>query len=428
MIQVDALDIFDIAAILVVLAAALGYLNQRFFRLPRAIGMTVMGTVAALCLALADQLAPSLGLSGTAQGFLETVDFPRTLLQGLLSFLLFAGALHINLDHLISGRWVVAVAATIGVVLSTAVVGVCFWAVSGWLGVEVPLSWCLVFGALISPTDPVAVMGILKSAGLSERLEARIAGESLFNDGVGVVLFSILLATATGAEPVSLGGAAERLLIEAGGGILLGLSLGGIGYSAIKRIDEYNVEILITVAIVMGGYATAQALGVSGPVAMAIAGLLIGHHGVIHAMSDRTARRLTDFWSLLDEIITSVLFLLIGLEAVVLIGRSAYLAAGAVAVAIALLARAISIGAPMLLMGRLAPFREGAFPVAVWGGLRGAISVAMALALQGSTYRDPIITATFVVVIFSVIVQGLTLPRVVRHFARAGTVSEPGGE
>ena len=418
MAETQALGIFDTAAILVVMAAALGYLNHRVLGLPHAIGMTVIGTIAALCLVAADALVPSLGLGLAARGFLEKVDFPKALLQGMLSFLLFAGALHVNLEHLLSRRWMVALAATIGVVLSTVLVGLGFWLVSGWLGLDVPLLWCWVFGALISPTDPVAVVGILRSIGLPERLEARIVGESLFNDGVGVVVFSILLAAATGSDTFSLGHAAELFLVEAGGGVVLGLAVGGIGYAAMKRIDEHNIEVLITLAMVMGGYALAQALGVSGPVAMAVAGLLIGSHGIAHAMSERTATHLTNFWSLLDELLNSVLFLLIGLEAVTLIGDLAYVAAGIVMIAVVLAARALSIGGPMLMLGRLSPFREGTFPVLVWGGLRGAISIAMALSLQGTAHREEIVTVTFVVVIFSVVVQGLTMPRLARHFYR----------
>ena len=408
--------IFNTAAILVTVAAILGYLNHRFIGLPHTIGLTIMGAVASVIVAGVDAFTDILNLRETFNLFLQHFDFSDSLLDGMLSFLLFAGALTVNLDDLLKGRWAVAISATVGVLISTVIVGAGFWAITQLVGLPLPLIWCFVFGALISPTDPVAVLGIVRTANVDAALQARITGESLFNDGVGVVVFAILLATAVGETEFSIASAAELFLIEAGGGALLGFLLGWLGTLAMRGIDEHNIEILISLAIVMGGYALASALHISGPVAMAIAGLLIGNHGVNTAMSDATARHLLDFWSLVDELLNSVLFLLIGLEALALLGSLSEISAGLLAIPLVLIARAVSISGPGLAMGKLAPFRDGTYPFLIWGGLRGGISIALALSLPVGAERDELLTATYVVVIFSVIVQGLTVGKVARHF------------
>jgi CPA1 family monovalent cation:H+ antiporter len=410
------LNPFDAAAILVVLAAVLGYLNYRFVKLPQTIGLTVMGALASLGVVGLDALLPALGLGAEVRGFLVEVDFHAALLEGMLSFLLFAGALHVDLGNLLKRKLAVFLMATVGVLLSTLVVAAGFKATTAVLGVEMPWIWCLVFGALISPTDPVAVMGILKSAKVPPTLEAKVAGESLFNDGVGVVVFSILLAVALGAEEFSLLHAAELFLVEAVGGAVFGLAAGWIAYRAMKSIDEHNLEVLISLALVMGGYALASRLHLSGPVAMAVAGLLIGNHGVRYAMSDRTRTHLTGFWSLLDEVLNAVLFLLIGLEVVAIAGDFWFLATGAVSILVVLAARAVSVGFATLALARFAPLIRGAFPILVWGGLRGGISVALALSLPAGPIRQEILTVTYVVVVFSVIVQGATVARTARRF------------
>ncbi len=303
----------DAAAALIVLAAALGYLNYRFIGLPHTIGLTVMGALASLALVGTDLIFPELGMGESVRGFIAGIDFSETLLQGMLSFLLFAGALHVDLGALLQRKWSVGIMASVGVLISTAIVASGFWGIGAVMGFDIPFIWCLVFGALISPTDPVAVMSILKSAKVPPTLEAKVAGESLFNDGVGVVVFSILLAAAMGTEPLSLGHAAELLAVEALGGALFGLVVGWIAYQAMKSIDEHNLEVLITLALVMGGYALAHRLHLSGPIAMAVAGLLIGNHGARYAMSETSREHVTKFWDLIDEILNSVLFLLIGL-------------------------------------------------------------------------------------------------------------------
>jgi CPA1 family monovalent cation:H+ antiporter len=406
----------DAAALLVVLAAALGYLNHTLIGLPHTIGLTVMGAAASLGVLAVDSLIPGAGVGEAARGFLSGIDFQTALMEGMLSFLLFAGALHVDLGHLLARRWAVLAMATVGVGVSTLVVGLGFKLLTALFGIELPLVWCFVFGALISPTDPVAVLGILKSARVPATLEAKVAGESLFNDGVGVVVFSILLTAALGAEAFSVTHAGELFAREALGGALFGLAVGWLAYRAMRSIDEHNLELLITLALVMGGYALAQRLHVSGPVAMAVAGLLIGNHGTAYAMSENTAERLHTFWSLLDEVLNSVLFLLIGLEVLAVRPSGALIGLGVASIVLVLLARAASVGLPMAVLSRFVPFTRGAFPVLVWGGLRGGISIALALSLPAGPIKDVILAATYVIVVFSVIVQGASVGAAARRF------------
>ncbi len=411
-----SLNPIDAAAVLVVLAAVFGYVNHRVFKLPHTIGLTVMGALASLAVVAADALIPGFAPGQAVRGFLRGIDFHAALMEGMLAFLLFAGALHVDLSMLLQRKWPVLAMATAGVMISTLLVGLGFKGIALALGLEVPFIWCLVFGALISPTDPVAVLGILKSAKVPESLEAKVAGESLFNDGVGVVVFSILLAAALRGGEFSWLHAGELFLVEALGGAVFGLLLGWIGVQAMKGIDEHNLEILITLAIVMGGYGLARVLHVSGPVAMAVAGLLIGNHGVALAMSETTRRHLLGFWSLIDEILNSVLFLLIGLEVVAIAIEASFLIAGLISIVLVLFARAVSVGLPMAVLARFLPFTRGAFPMLVWGGLRGGISIALALTLPDGPLRDLILSATYVVVVFSVVIQGATVGAAARRF------------
>jgi Na+:H+ antiporter len=410
-------DPFETAAILIVLATILGYVNYHFVGLPHTIGLTVIGAFASLVIVLIDTVLP-VPLEAERR-LINSIDFSDTLLNGMLSFLLFAGALHVNLNSLLQRRFTVALLATLGTVLSTVLVGFGFKALTWWLGLQVDLLWCLVFGALISPTDPVAVLGILRSADTPPIFEAKVAGESLFNDGVGVVVFTILLAAATGSEPFSLAHAGELFLLEAGGGVLLGLALGGVGFVLMKSLDEHNIEILITLSIVMGGYALAQRLHVSGPLAMAVAGLLIGNPAVERAMSDFTREHLLGFWSLLDEILNSVLFLVIGLEVVTIAIGGVHLLAGALAIPLVLAARALSVAVPLGLMSQVRGFIPGTYPMLVWGGLRGGISIALALSLPADgDIQILLLTVTYVVVVFSVAVQGTTVGLAARRLLR----------
>lgn len=396
----------DVAATLVLLAAALGYANHRLLKLPTAVGMTLMGALASLAIIAVGAAFPAWGFAQMAERFLTGIDFHATLMEGMLSFLLFAGALHVDWTHMRANRAVIFGLATFGVLLSTAIVGVGTWWIAAAMGVQIPLPWALVFGALISPTDPVAVMAILKRAAVPPSLQATVAGESLFNDGVGVVVFGILVAVASGTEDFTWAHAASDFAQEALGGAAFGLIAGWIAYRAMRSIDDYTVEVMISLALVMAGYSMAHAIHVSGPVAMAVAGLFIGNAGVAHAMSDETQDYLIKFWELIDEVLNAVLFLLIGLE-VVLIAREPYLLLfGAAALPLALAARWLSVSAPLLVLRRWVDLGNLALPTLVWGGLRGGISIALALSLPSGPYRIPIVAATFVIVLFSVIIQG----------------------
>ena len=410
---------FDAAAILIVLAATLSYLNFRFVRLPSSIGLTVMGAVASLIVVGIDRVLPDSTVSGQVVGFIEGIDFHAALMDGMLSFLLFAGALHVNWQEMRRGRWPILVLSTVGVLFSTALIGGGFFLLTGMLGLALPIAWCLVFGALISPTDPVAVMAVLKRANVTPTLEATVAGESLFNDGVGVVVFAILVAAALGDQPLSLADGARLFAIEAGGGIMLGLVTGWLAFRAMRSIDEYKTEVMISLAVVMGGYALAGRIHVSGPVAMAVAGLLIGNSGVALAMSDITRDYLLKFWSLIDDILNAVLFLLIGLEVVTIPQDWRLIVLGVAAIPLVLLARSISVVGPLFAMRPVLDLGPLAPTTLIWGGLRGGISVALVLGLPESPVRSVALAATYVVVLFSVIVQGGTIERVLaRQSAR----------
>lgn len=409
---------FDAAAILIVLAAALAYLNHRLLRLPASIGLTVMGAVASLVVVGIDRLLPSSQVGEQTVAFLAGIDFHTTLMDGMLSFLLFAGALHVDWAEMKRGRVPILVLSTVGVLLSTLLIGGGFYLLTAALGLELPVLWCMVFGALISPTDPVAVMGVLNRVSVSPTLKATVAGESLFNDGVGVVVFAILFAAAMGTEPFSAGRAASLFLMEAGGGALLGLAIGWIAFRAMRSIDEYKTEVMISLAVVMGGYALARQLHVSGPVAMAVAGLLIGNHGVAHAMSDVTRDYLIKFWALIDDILNAVLFLLIGLEVVLIPADARLLLLGLLAIPFAIAMRAVSVLAPLQAMRPWLDLGPLASATLIWGGLRGGISIALALSLPEGPARSITLAATYAIVLFSVIVQGGTIERVLRAVQR----------
>lgn len=409
------MDLFKIIAVLITLAAIFGYVNQRFFRLPQSIALMLMSLVVGGGVVVWGQFGGGAGqwVETQAQLLIEQIDFPRLLFEGMLSLLLFAGARHVNLDDLARNKYSIATFATVGVIGSTFAVGAMVYGLSCWMGLSLEWIYCLLFGALISPTDPIAVLGILKKAGAPKDLETKIAGESLFNDGIGVVVFLSLLAVATGQADASAGGIAKLFLVEVLGGIALGLVLGYIAYRMIKSVDNYQVEVLITLSLVLGGYALAGALHTSGPLAMVVAGLLIGNRGRRLAMSDRTREHLDTFWELIDGILNAVLFVLIGLEVLVLTLSGKYLLAGAIAIPLTLLARFASIGIPVSLLSLKRPFAPKAIRVLTWGGLRGGISVALALSLPNIPQREPILTMTYAVVAFSIIAQGLTIKRMV---------------
>jgi monovalent cation:H+ antiporter, CPA1 family len=408
----------DIAATCLVVTALLSYVNFRFVRLPTTIGVMVIAMGLSLVLVALSAAGWDYGLLAREQAFLRALNFSDVLMQGMLSFLLFAGALHVDLSALRKHRYTVAGLALLGTTLSTLVVGVGMWWVLPWLGVPLPLLHCLLFGALISPTDPIAVMGILKSAGAPKSLELVISGESLFNDGVGVVLFSLLLGVlASGGLPTASQGAL-LLVHEAGGGLALGLVLGWATVWLLKSIDQYQIEVLLTLAAVVGGYALAAHLHVSGPLAMVVVGLVVGNGGRARAMSDTTRQYVDMFWELIDEILNAVLFVLIGMEVLLISFSLPLLAAGAAAVVVALAARWLTVGLPVRAGARWLSLPSGAERVLVWGGLRGGISVALALSLPAGAERDMVLTLTYCVVVFSILVQGLSIGRVVQSAVR----------
>lgn len=406
------------AAILLCLAALFGVVNHRFLKLPNTIGLVVIALLVSLIGLGLDRLMPELRIGPDLRGAILEVDFVDTLMHGMLSFLLFAGALHVNLNDLAERKWAIGSMATLGLLLSTAIVGFGAWLLFDLVGLPVPLLVCLVFGALISPTDPVAVLGILKSAGVPKTIEAKIAGESLFNDGVAVVIFALLVATAFPGDGHGFDGVGAAVLFfaqEAVGGILLGLATGGIAFWLIRQINEHNLELLITLALVMGSYELALLLHTSGPIAVVVAGLLIGNHGQRLAMSEETRGHLNGFWTLLDEVLNAVLFLLIGLEVLIVSFETPLLLAALLAIPLTLAARLVAVGVPIGLLGLRREFSRGTIPILTWGGLRGGISVALVLSLPEGPHKETLVTVCYAVVLFSIIVQGLTVGTLVRR-------------
>ncbi len=405
------MDLFSLMAALLTITALFSFLNYRYLHLPTTIGVMLIALAASL--GMLGLHALGLPLDEFARRLLARVDFDRALLDGMLSFLLFAGALHVDLGHLLEEKGTIAVLATVGVFLSTFVTGALFYFAAHALGIELPFLYALLFGALISPTDPIAVLALLKTMPVSHRLEIKIAGESLFNDGVGVVVFLIVLEMATGGADVTASSVALLFAREAFGGALFGLAVGYVAYRLLKEVDDYHVEALLTLALVTGGYALAAALHLSAPIAIVVAGLLIGNQGRAFAMSETTRRNLDTFWELIDEILNAVLFVLIGLELLVVTYETGRIGLALLAIPIVLVARALAVGLPLTV---LKPFRyseRGARRVLIWGGLRGGISVALALSLPPSEVRDILLTATYAVVVFSIVVQGLTMPRLI---------------
>lgn len=406
------MKLFNILAILVSLSALFSYLNYRYLRLPAAIGVMLIALLLSLALNVFGPL--TFGLQHSAEHLLHSIDFDETLLHGMLSFLLFAGALHVNLEDLAQERWTIGLLATLSVIGSTFLVGIMSWWIFGLIGLDMPLIYCFLFGALISPTDPIAVLAVLKKVGAPRSLEAKITGESLFNDGVAVVVFLEILGIATGRHEPTAAGIAGLFLKEAAGGVLFGLAAGALAYRMLKSVNNYQVEVLITLALATGGYAVAEAIHISAPIAIVVAGLFIGNHGRLFAMSDETREHLDTFWELVDEVLNVVLFVMIGLEVLVLVYTFEHFAAGLAAIPIVLFARLVSVGLPIGIMRRFREFSPRVVTILTWSGLRGGISVALALALPASPQRDVIVAITYAVVVFSILVQGLTVEQLVR--------------
>jgi CPA1 family monovalent cation:H+ antiporter len=405
---------FELASIIVAAAALAGYVNDLTLKLPQTIALTVMGVAVSVLVLVVDAIFPAANIDREAADFMNNIDFRSALLNVMLSFLLFAGALQLDLKEMRQGEWLIAALSTAGVVISTLIVAAGFWAIAQFFGIGVPFLWCLVFGALISPTDPVAVMALLQGSAAPPLLKTTVASESLFNDGVAVVIFAIALGAATSGHMLSLPEGVWLFIEEAGGGAALGLGLGFVGYLMMRSIEDYVTQLLISLGLTMAGYSVAAPLGVSGPVAMAVAGVVVGNFAVKRAMSDVARAHFLGFWDLVERILNAALFLLIGLQGVTLLERWGLLAVGLACVPLVLIARAASVLPPLELWRRLVTVRQ-AFPILTWGGLRGGLCVAMALSLPKSPVRDTVLACTYVVVLFSVIVQGMTMNMVIRR-------------
>lgn len=403
----------EIIAITIVLAAIFAYINHRFIKWPPTIGIMALSLISSILLVTIGN-SKSL-LSEKAISLATSLDFQDVLMNFMLSFLLFAGAIHIDASKLRAERLPVLVLATVGILISTFVVGVLVWLLFGWFNMPIPLIHCLLFGALISPTDPIAVLGILKKANIPPSLELKISGESLFNDGVAVVVFVSLAEIARSSSGdfsiISIG---KLFLVEALGGIAFGLLLGYIGYWALRSIDDYKVEVLITLAIVSGGYFLAGRLHVSGPLAMVIAGIFTGNKSKREGMSDLTRDYLGKFWEMVDEILNAVLFLFIGVEMLIIKIDPTVFYIGIISIAIVLFARWVSVYLPVSLMRFKVRFEKHAVKIMTWGGLRGGISVALALSLSPGMYREQFVLITYIIVVFSILVQGLTIGKLAK--------------
>jgi Na+:H+ antiporter len=416
------LSFFPLVSILISLAAVSSYVNYRYIRLPTTVGVMLVALVASLTLVLVGPYAG--GFREQAATLVSRIDFNQVVLHGMLAFLLFAGSIHVNLDELGREWLTVSLLAIVGTLVATCIVGGVTWLVLGWLGLGIPFLHALLFGALISPTDPIAVLGIMKSVGAPRQLEVQVAGESLFNDGLGVIVFLVLLqisdlngAAGSGAAAILLidvSAVGLLLLKEVGGALGLALAAGIVTYQMLKRIDNYQVEILLTLALAMGLYALADALHLSAPIAVVVAGLFVGNRGRVFAMTEKTREHVDTFWELVDEILNVVLFLMIGLELLVLPIAREWLVAGILAIPIVLSARWLSVAGIIGPLSWVRAQSKGAIPVLTWGGLRGGISVALALSLPANGSRSLVLTLTYFVVVFSILVQGLTVGRVIR--------------
>lgn len=407
------MSLYTIITIIVSLAAAFGYINYRFIKLPSTIGIMVLSLLFSIILVIIGKWIPELFLTVTEM--VKSLDFYDLLINMMLSFLLFAGAIHINAERLKKERLPVIALATVGTVLSTFLVGGMTYLLFQAFNQPIDVIYCLLFGALISPTDPIAVLGILKKANILKSLEMKISGESLFNDGVGVVIFLTLLEIANvGLDNVSGKQITILFLKEAGGGLLYGALLGYVGFLLLKSIDNYKVEVMITLAIVMGGYTLASMLHISGPLAMVVAGIITGNRGKELGMSDITRDYLGKFWELIDEILNAVLFLLIGLEMLVVPLTNSIFIMGCLAILIVLIARWLSVAFPVLFLKRIMPFERHAIAMLTWGGLRGGISVALALSIPVNMFRNEFVAITYVIVIFSIIAQGLSIGKLAK--------------
>ena len=419
----DQLDPIVASGIVITLAALFAYVNERWLQFPETIGLMVVAMLFTLLLVFVGVLNPR--MIQVAREFVEQIDFNETLMHGMLGFLLFAGALHVKLDDLAEQKWVVTITATFGVLGSTLLVGVLAHYILWALGISMSWTICFLFGALISPTDPISVLGIMKKIGAPKSLTTKMSGESLFNDGVGVVVFLVLLDAATGASDLSISQVGFLLLQEVGGGIVLGLLLGGIAFYLHSTVDSVHVELLISLAVVAGGYPLALGLHCSGPIAMVVAGLLIGNPGRRHAMGEKVRTQVDSLWEMIDEVLNAILFVLLGLEVIVLAWQREFLFAGVLMIPVVLFSRFVTIGVAVNALRRFRVFSPRVVRIRTWGGLRGGISVALALSIpttlqavdqtQVFPARNLILVMTYVVVVFSIVVQGLSIGAYIRR-------------
>lgn len=417
------MDLFAIFTILIVLSALFGYVNIKYLKLPSTIGLMVVSLLATMAILLLGHFSDC--CLKQAKSLIAAVDFQTLLLDVMLSFLLFAGALHTDIEQLKQQRWPIIVFATIGTLVSTFIVATVFYFLLQAIGLPIDYIYCLLFGALISPTDPIAVLGILKEANVPKQLEIKIVGESLFNDGIGVVIFLTIFGIAsTGIESVNTSDVAILFIQEVFGGILLGAAMGYVVYRLMKAIDHYQTEVMLSLAMVTGGYLLAQQLHVSGPLAVVVAGLLIGSQARRVAISATTEMYLDKFWELVDVLLNAILFVLIGLEILILTYHQSYILVGLATIPIVLIARWIALSIPSAFFKKRLQFIPHATLFMTWGGLRGGISIALALSLTESMPRDLILTITYAVVLFSIIIQGLSLGPIVKRFAKIEQANE----
>lgn len=410
------MEVYNIITIIIVLAAAFGYINYRFIKLPGTIGIMLISLIASLIVVGVGTIFPNFFLK-TIEG-ISAIDFHTAVMKVMLSFLLFAAAIRVDSKKLKSERTAIITFSTISVLISTIIVGTLLYATTSLFGLSVNYLYCLIFGALISPTDPIAVVGILKKSKIPASLETKISGESLFNDGVGVVLFITFYEIAQiGFANTSVWDIIWLFIREGAGGLLLGWLLGYLGYWLLKSIDNYVVEVMITLAIVMGGYSLAEILHVSGPLAMVIAGLVTGNKSMDTVVSEVTRDYIGKFWELMDEVMNAILFLLIGFEMLIVPFNMTLLWLGCIAIVIVLFARFVSVSLPIMVLKNKKPFEKNTIPILTWGALRGGISVALALSVPKYMYGDMFVTITYIVVLFSIVGQGLTIKKFARKLA-----------
>lgn len=422
------MELYYSFSVLIVLASIFAYINYRFLKLPSTIGIMVIAIVVSTFLVLfGESVLPK--TFGHLHDLMTSIDFTEVLMGAMLNFLLFAGGIHININDLKEEFWPVVIFSTVGVVISTFIVGFGVYYILPLVGIEMPLIYCLVFGALISPTDPVAVLSILKQANVTKALKTKVAGESLFNDGMAVVVFAVLLQLAIGTDMEITGESIGLLLLrEAGGGLLLGVLLGYSTSKLMREVDDYILSVLVTLSVVMGGYLIAHQMHISGPLTMVAAGLFMGNFNKGFKMKSVTQDYLIKFWELIDEILNAVLFLFIGFELLMIKDLQDYMIPGLIAIIIVLIARFISIWGPTQFMSFKTRFTPQTVKVLVWGGIRGGVSIALAMSIPKSDYSEIILSITYCVVVFSIIVQGLSIGKVANPKKIASEEKEVGAE